>query len=145
MEHRPTNGHNIHDHEHTDIPVRMIGKYMIGLAVSGVVIVIVLGALWNLFGRAIPEEARVPAWQGPRELPPTPRLQIAPSVDLAEYRQKEFERLNNYGWVDRGAGKVHVPIDQAIDSMLRAGLPARPQTPASGVPANKPVPEKIKR
>jgi hypothetical protein len=132
MEHRPSNAHEVHDHEHTDIPVKTIGKYMLALAISGVVIVLVLGALWRLFTHAIPEEARVPAWQGPRELPPTPRLQIAPSLDLADYRQKELERLNSYGWVDRSAGKVHIPIDQAINSVLRAGLPAR---------ADKTVPE----
>ena len=94
METRPGNGHEIRDHEHTDIPVRTIGKYMLGLAISGVVIVIVLGFMWNWFAHAIPEEARVPAWQGPRELPPSPRLQLAPSVELADYRQKELERLN---------------------------------------------------
>lgn len=127
MEHRPSNEHAVHDHEHSDIPVRTIGKYMVGFAIGGVIIVLVLGGLWNWFGRAIPDEARVPAWQGPRELPPAPRLQIAPSADLAEYRRKEFERLNNYGWVDRSAGKVHIPIDQAIDAVVRAGLPARPQ------------------
>ena len=143
MEVPPTNGHEIHDHEHTDIPVRTIGKYMLGLAISGVVIVVVLGFMWNWFARAIPEEARVPAWQGPRELPPTPRLQLAPSVDLADYRQKEFERLNSYGWVDRSAGKVHIPIDRAIDEVLRAGLPARQQAPTkTGAEKGKPVPER---
>lgn len=144
MEHLPSNGHEIHDHEHTDIPVRTIGKYMLGLAISGVVVVFVIGFLWNVFGRAIPEEARVPAWQGPRELPPTPRLQIAPSVDLAEYRQKELERLNSYGWVDRSASKVHVPIDQAIDAVVRAGLPTRSQTPKATAPS-KPVQERPSR
>jgi hypothetical protein len=105
---------------------------MVGFVMGGIVIVLVLGGLWNWFGRTIPEEARVPAWQGPRELPPGPRLQITPSADLAEYRKKEFERLNNYGWADRVAGKVHIPIDQAIDAVVRAGLPARPQTPTAG-------------
>ena len=124
MQHRP-NSHDVHDHEHTDIPVRTIGKYLLWLAIGGVIVVLALGALWNLFRRAIPEEARVPAWQGPRELPPSPRLQIAPSADLAEYRQTEMKRLNNYGWVDRSTGKVHIPIDQAINNVVRAGLPAR--------------------
>jgi hypothetical protein len=145
METRPDNGHEIHDHEHTDIPVRTIGKYMLGLAISGVVIVIVLGFMWSWFARAIPEEARVPAWQGPRELPPAPRLQLAPSVDLADYRQKELERLNSYGWVDRSVGKVHIPIDRAIDEVLRAGLPARQQMPAKiDSEKGKPVPGRSK-
>ena len=78
----------------------------------------------------------MPAWQGPRELPPAPRLQIAPSVDLAEYRQKESERLNSYGWVDRPAGKVHIPIEQAIDAVVRAGLPARREAPKTSRESN---------
>ncbi len=141
MEHRQTDNHEIPDHEHTDIPVRTIGKYMMGLALSGVVIVLVLGALWKLFQETIPEEARVPAWSGPRELPPTPRLQIAPAEDLADYRKKETERLNSYGWVDRSAGKVHIPIEQAIDGVVRAGLPARTPAPAPGTAPGKPAPE----
>jgi hypothetical protein len=138
MGNEPAIDHEVHDHEHTDIPVRTIGKYMLGLAISGVIIVLVLGGLWNLFRHSIPEEARVPAWQGPRELPPTPRLQIAPSADLAEYQREETERLNNYGWVDRPSGKVHIPINQAIDAIIRAGLPARkaPPSPAGDQQSN---------
>jgi hypothetical protein len=145
METQPGNGHEIRDHEHSDIPVRTIGKYMLGLVISGVVVVIVLGFMWNWFARAIPEEARVPAWQGPRELPPVPRLQLAPSLDLADYRHKELERLNSYGWVDRSAGKVHIPIDRAIEQVLSAGLPARQQTPTkTGSENEKPAPKRSK-
>jgi hypothetical protein len=63
-------------------------------------------------------------------------LQIAPTADLAEYKRKEFERLNSYGWVDRSAGKVHIPIDHAIDSVVRAGLPARPPAAAAKESSN---------
>jgi hypothetical protein len=104
---------------------------MLGLCVSGVIIVLVLGGLWSLFERTIPEDARVPAWAGPRELPPTPRLQIAPTADLAEYRQQERQRLNSYGWVDKSSGKVHIPIDKAIERIVSTGLPARQQKPAA--------------
>jgi hypothetical protein len=136
MEYPPSNEHEIHDHEHTDIPVRTIGKYMVGFAAAGVVTALLLAGVWNWFGHTIPEEERVPAWQGPRELPPAPRLQIAPTADLAEYKRKEFERLNSYGWVDRSAGKVHIPIDHAIDSVVRAGLPARPPAAAAKESSN---------
>jgi hypothetical protein len=126
--HRAMN-EEVHEHEHTDIPVRTIGKYLLGMVIGGIIVVLVLGGLWDLFRHSIPEEARVPAWQGPRELPPTPRLQIAPTADLAEYQRKEFERLNGYGWVDRSGGKVHIPIDRAIDAVVGAGLPARKAAP----------------
>jgi hypothetical protein len=34
--------------------------------------------------------------------------------------------LNEYGWVDRNAGTVHIPIDQAKELLLQRGLPSRP-------------------
>jgi hypothetical protein len=135
MDNRPAINEEVHEHEHTDIPVRTIGKYLLGMVIAGVIVVLVLAGLWNLFRHSIPEEARVPAWQGPRELPPSPRLQIAPTADLAEYQRKEFDRLYSYGWVDRSAGKVHIPIERAIDRIVGSGLPARKAVPAT---ANRP-------
>ena len=45
--------------------------------------------------------------------------------DLADLREKEDETLNSYGWVDRNAGVVRIPIDEAIKLTLQRGLPAR--------------------
>jgi hypothetical protein len=33
--------------------------------------------------------------------------------------------LNGYGWVDRDAGVVHIPIDEAMRLMVERGVPAR--------------------
>ena len=49
------------------------------------------------------------------DLPPKPRLQIAPRLDLAQKRKAEDEALNSYAWIDRSAGTVRIPIDRAID------------------------------
>jgi hypothetical protein len=35
----------------------------------------------------------------------------------------ERAALERYGWVDRGAGIVHIPIDRAIDLLLTQGRP----------------------
>lgn len=39
---------------------------------------------------------------------------------LAEERARQRGQLNTYGWVDREAGIVHIPIDQAIGMVAEA-------------------------
>lgn len=81
-----------------------------------------------------------------REIPPDPRLQSIPGVhlegagalpgeqpfsieDLSDSRRKEDQALHSYGWIDRQAGIVHIPIEQAIEVTLRKGLPFAEQKP----------------
>jgi len=45
--------------------------------------------------------------------PPEPRLQTAPADDLRNLRAAEQTRLTTYGWVDRKAGVVRIPIERA--------------------------------
>jgi hypothetical protein len=47
-------------------------------------------------------------------LPPEPRLQVDPPVDLIRLRDVENVQLNNYSWVDPSAGKVRIPITRAM-------------------------------
>lgn len=48
-------------------------------------------------------------------------------------RARRLERLRSYGWVDRSAGVVHVPIQDAMALVARG---VRPQgAPAAGAPA----------
>src|SRR5690242_15869320 len=43
-------------------------------------------------------------------VPPEPRLQVDPAVDLIRLRDVENDRLTNYTWIDLEAGKVRIPI-----------------------------------
>ena len=72
----------------------------------------------------VPAEYPLAAAQGHRE-PPEPRLQTDPRQDLADMRAKEDEVLGSYGWVDKNAGVVRIPIDAAMKLTLERGLPAR--------------------
>jgi hypothetical protein len=60
-------------------------------------------------------------------VPPEPRLQTNPREDLRQFREQEDAILNSYGWVDRPAGVVRIPIEDAMKLMLRRGLPSRSQ------------------
>ncbi len=58
-------------------------------------------------------------------LPPEPRLQTQPREDLREMRAREDEILTSYGWIDKNAGVVRIPIDRAMKMTVERGLPVR--------------------
>jgi hypothetical protein len=55
--------------------------------------------------------------------PPPPNLQAQPQLELAEFRLRQAKILSSYGWVDREAGIVRIPIDRAMDLVAERGLP----------------------
>lgn len=74
--------------------------------------------------RPLERAARAP----PSFVPPFPRLQVSPPADLQAFRAREEAQLHGYGWINRTSGIVHIPIEQAMDLVLRQGLPVRSQT-----------------
>ena len=60
-----------------------------------------------------------------QEGPPEPRLEVVLDQVLQEVRADESAFLHSYGWVDRQAGVVRIPIDRALTLLLERGLPAR--------------------
>ena len=68
---------------------------------------------------------------------PAPRLQVSETMDLSKLRKHEESLLTNYDWVDRKAGVVRIPIDEAMR------LLADPQTAeAHGVRVRAPKEKK---
>jgi hypothetical protein len=59
--------------------------------------------------------------------PPEPRLQTNPREDLQKFREQEDTVLTSYGWVDRNAGIVRIPIEEAMKLTVQRGLPTRPE------------------
>jgi hypothetical protein len=115
-------------HEESDVNIRAILGFGVGLIVVAVAVHVLIFGLFAYFngreGLKVPAEYPLAATQGPRE-PPEPRLQIDPRQDLADLRAKEDEVLGSYGWVDKNAGVVRIPIDAAMKLTLERGLPAR--------------------
>jgi len=106
-------------HEQSDVNVRGILAFGLGLLVAGVVIQL---GMWWLFDylaarTAQLDQPRSPlASSSPREsLPPEPRLQVSPAQDLKELRAAEDAMLHSYGWVDQQAGVVRIPIERAME------------------------------
>jgi hypothetical protein len=63
----------------------------------------------------------------PETVPPAPVLQSDPHADLVKLRAREDSVLTGYAWVNRQAGVARIPIDRAMELLLRQGLPARTQ------------------
>ena len=115
-------------HEESDVDIRAIFGFGIGLAVAGIVISFVVWLLFQHFeareSRKVTPEFPLAAQQGNR-LPPEPRLQTNPRADLADLRAQEESVLETYGWVDKNASVVRIPIEEAMKLTVQRGLPAR--------------------
>jgi hypothetical protein len=109
--------------------------------------------VWGLFevmawrsDNAEPQRATLAAPVGERELsngrvmtgaaaaPTVPLLVGEPTV-LKAYRDAEDAQLKNYGWVDKGAETVRLPIERAKDLLIERGLPTRAAAPEAPKPA----------
>lgn len=112
------------DYEHKDVGAAGVMIFMAGLLIS-----IGLGMVfaWWLYGVFSAQRAAVEPFPEPKlsQIPPEPRIQSAPQIDLQRLRAHEDAVLGTYGWVDKQAGTVHIPIGRAIELVAQRGLPAR--------------------
>ena len=125
--HESTASATVH-HEESDVNIGAILGFGAALIVAAVLIYLLTYVLFRYFesreGRRVTPEYPLAAAQANR-VPPEPRLQTDPREDLREMREKEDAVLESYGWVDKNAGVVRIPIDEAIKLTLERGLPAR--------------------
>jgi hypothetical protein len=99
--------------------------FAVALIVAGIVIHFALGGLWSLLQERR-EPARTSPFASPGQLPPAPTLQINAPADLQAFRDSEKRQLETYGWVNRPAGVVRIPVERAMDLILERGLPEGP-------------------
>jgi hypothetical protein len=117
-----------------DIKIKPIYQSAIGIVVSvAISFVLCWFLIIGLNGLKGEHKASPIAAANARRLPPSPMLQPIPEVELEQMRVQMAARLAGYGYSDELAGTVHIPIDKAMDLMLR-------RQPASA--AVEPVPEK---
>ncbi|MCZ2075449.1 MAG: hypothetical protein HUU41_20355 [Bryobacteraceae bacterium] len=132
-------------HETKDVNIRAIVIFGIGLAAVCVLVLAFLAFLFGLLERVQPEPAPTSALEVPFQPPPEPRLQVRPSVDMERLNAFQDNILNRYGWVDRSAGVVRIPIDRAMEIVAERGIP---KTLGAGGPEFEipaPAPPRVKR
>ena len=131
-------------HEHSDVNVRTILLYGLGLFVVGVVVHVLMWMLFVVFERQAaandPQTSPLaaPATQMPRTTVASPYFGTAagpqlltnePAV-LQKQRAIEQEQLQGGAWVDQKAGIARIPIEEAKKLLLQRGLPVRQDGPA---------------
>ncbi len=135
-------------YEKRDASVSSALQFGFWLAVVIVVTLVLMAWAFNYFSKIAPlgQPAAPSAVVNPtlRQLPPSPMVQAQPHEDLVDYCQQQESEVNTYGWVDRQAGIVRVPISRAMDMVLAQGLPTRPASEApKGAAAPDPAPPTV--
>jgi len=128
------------EYEHQDMRPWSVYAFLIGLAVAGIV---VYYALWGFYYFMEAHERRIQPPQNPLAQPattetrvvppdayktfPQPRLERNERLEINEFRLKEEQTLNSYGWVDQKAGVARIPIERAMQLIAQRGLPTTPK------------------
>jgi hypothetical protein len=125
-------------HEESDVNIRAIFGFALGLFVVAAVVHVAIYFLFVLFANREASGDAVRAYPlsigQENRLPPEPRLQTNPKQDLRDLRAAEDVVLNGYRWVDRNAGVVGIPVSEAMKLTLQRGLPSRPAASAPAAP-----------
>ena len=109
-------------HEVTDVSLRFM--LVLFALIGGTLVALVALAYW-----LYPGEVQDRRFAQPFPTFPAPRLQSDPAADMQQFLAAELHQLNSVGWQDRSAGSVHIPIDQAMQDVAKAGIPDWPSAP----------------
>jgi len=140
-------------HEESDVNVRALLWFVVIFIVFAAVTHGLLFAMFRFFVNQERGNATAPLTSMARpsdmDTPPLPRLQpflankvppygSTPVVDMVDMRKNEDKVLDNYGWVDKQKGIVHIPIEQAKKQALQSGIykttTEQPSNPATAQP-----------
>lgn len=149
------------NHETTDISLDGVGKLTAGFVVILTVVSLVVFGAYRMLdrrataadtsiskineGRGVGTDVRSRPLMDPANtldqagtMPAGPKLLTNEPVWLKDVRAKQQAAVTTYGWVDKGAGVVRLPVDRAKALIAERGLPAT--TPPAEAPADAAVP-----
>jgi hypothetical protein len=136
--------------EHEDLSTRGIIAFMIGLAVTGVIVYFIIVGMYSFLDNyersqmltASPlttTKGAISRVVTQSDMDKTfkdngaPMLEVIEGVEVRKDLIKQEEQLNTYGWVDQKAGVAHIPIGQAMQLIVQRGLPTVPPAKAGGI------------
>lgn len=112
--------------ERRDVAPRHIVYAMLGL--FGIILLagITVAGLFLAFSNS--HDARqATALETAKLVSSAPRLQVKPSDDRDAITAEAEGKLQAYGWVDRKAGRVRIPIEQAMQLLAQQGWSNNPK------------------
>lgn len=123
-------------YEDRDLGARGILVFLVVLGITGLLLCVMVWGYFDYHARHMRAAVPLPGPQvintpnaeiaPPETRFPKPALQTDDVNDLNQYRQQDNARLSSYGYIDQKNGIVHIPIDQAMDQIVKQGLPTRP-------------------
>ena len=117
-------------HETRDARVRPIVLTGVVLAVTIVLVgLIVFGTFQYLAKHPATSALSNPMSAGDSQIPPEPRIEEHPAIAIQQLHAQEDQVLSTYGWTDKKAGVVRIPIDRAMELQLMRGFPTRKEQP----------------
>jgi hypothetical protein len=114
---RENNPHT--EYEHEDWPLKPVAFVYLGTFIFLVIAPLIL--MWA-YPRSVSDVSRRLEVR-----PPAPELQVNPQQDLVTFRLDEENRLNNYYWIDKQKGIVHIPIEQVMKKLAAQGIDGFPK------------------
>lgn len=123
-----TTDHTDEEFGHEEDTVNVTAVVRVGMILTAIVVLgmVIVGGIMSAMGTA-QRDAEVP--QPDISLPvesTAPELNPHQSATLKQQLAREKAWLDSYGWIDRQAGIVHIPIERSMDLIARNGLPSWP-------------------
>jgi hypothetical protein len=109
-------------------PDRISSRWLVAVGV-GALLVFLVASLVTVEGLRI---QRSEIWSGGPPATPVVREEKIGIVEQKpfetartgeEWRDEQMHRLESWGWVDRKAGVAHMPIERAMESVVRGDRP----------------------
>jgi hypothetical protein len=122
-------------HEDTDVNVRALNTFMICLVVSLLVTGILVYWQYRLFeNKALANDPPPSPRAEERVSTPGPGLQIDELTAGKDFINREKAELNETAWISKDEKLVRIPVDRAMEQVVKNGLPKWP------APQQQPVP-----
>ena len=107
-------------HEQREVSVRFILVSLFVLLFGTFLVCLLVVGIFQYFHTTyLPEQAT----KVQPQLPPEPRVEEKPYLQLQNVRTLEDHILSSYAWVDQKEGTVRIPVDRALDMVAQKGLP----------------------
>ncbi len=112
-------------YEKSDAKARPLLVYGAILAAIIIAVALLMAATFKFFAQEQSLGAPPTPFALGRLLPPEPRLQPDPRIDLNRLRKQEEDAISSYGWVNPTDGVIRIPVDRAMDRLIEKGLPVQ--------------------
>jgi hypothetical protein len=117
-------------HETRDARIAPIVLTGVGLALTVAIVGFVVYGIFRYLETHPTTSARAnPMSAEESQIPPTPRIEEHPAIEIQQLHAQENSILSTYGWTDKKAGVVRIPIDRAMELQLERGFPTRKEAP----------------